>query len=228
MRDLTAKKPTSWLGADSLPCEVVHVGKGWGEHRLCKRAPARPCVFYSFGINRDYSFDTQYANETGCRGFGFDPTVNYLAQLEKNVTFLRMAATSLDENLNKHWYAVTSVPGFKKWQHHQQIAVLKMDCEGCEFAIAKDVAKEDPDFWWQVEQFAVEIHVPKKFMPTNEHVRELAHLFAQLEQAGLHLRDVMLTGCSPTDEASGCHPMLMQANFPCEPTKMCQNLLFAR
>ncbi|KAG2483029.1 hypothetical protein HYH03_018059 [Edaphochlamys debaryana] len=228
IQQLTASQPVTWLGASAQPCEIEHVGKGWGEHRLCQRSPAKPCVFYSFGISTDFSFDTQLAKLSECKGYCFDPTVSHDSQLGDNLLFFKTAASSLDEELNRHWDAWTSVPRFKKWQGHARISVLKMDCEGCEFAIARDVEREEPDFWQKVDQFAVEIHVPKKFMPTDEHVIELGRLFSQLELAGLHLRDAMMTSCSQEDESTGCHPMLQKVGYPCEKEQMCQNLLFAR
>ena len=42
------------------------------------------------------------------------------------------------------------------------------DCEGCEFAFARDILREDPDFLKHVDQLSIETHVSKAWMTTRE------------------------------------------------------------
>ena len=224
-----------------LPCTLRMFGSGMGEHTLCTfgddpraitrndRATSPCCVFYSFGISQDYSFDRELA-ELGCFGYALDPSVTYPSRLLPGVQFMQVAATAIgnDGTGPSMWDTVSSVPSLYRWLRHERVHVLKMDCEGCEFAIAQDVLRENPTFFHNVDQFAVEVHVPKIFMKTAYHAHNYALLLRQLREAGLELVHAHITGCHPDDEKSGCQPALAEAGYPCGPVKMCQNFLFAR
>jgi hypothetical protein len=208
-------------------CTIVPYGSANGEHNLCE-VNHNNCAFLSFGINRDYSFDKQLVTE-GCRGAGFDPSdlaSGYKAVLEKNLLFLAVGANSLDQ-VPAHW-VMSSVPGLAKLFNMHKLAVLKMDCEGCEYALARDIIIEDPYFFHRVEQFAVEIHVGKFLMTSKEHLQNYGRLLKLLIDAGLELQDASLAPCSPEDENKGCYPGLVENGYPCKFGIMCQNLLFAR
>jgi hypothetical protein len=53
---------------------------------------------------------------------------------------------------------VTSMPGLRRWLGHERVTILKADCEGCEYSLARDVLEEDPDFFQHIDQFTVEVH----------------------------------------------------------------------
>jgi len=138
-------------GVEQNKCSFRKYGTGWGAHELCEVKPSNNCKFVSFGISSDYTFDTDMANTAKCKGLALDPTVNHPSKLHDNVWFLNMGATSL-EQMPSSWI-VTSVPALLKWVKWDYIDVLKMDCEGCEYAIARDVLTEDPAFFrtcWSV------------------------------------------------------------------------------
>jgi len=182
--------------------------------------------FLSFGIANDYSFDTDLANKATCSGLALDPTIKHNSMLNDRVWFLCMGATTLEDP--PAGWMVTSVPGILKFAHWESIDVLKMDCEGCEYAIARDVLAEDPELFKRVGQFAIEIHISKKWIQSMEHLLNLGKLFVLLEDAGLSLITAELTTCLDVDEAPGCHEKLLELNFPCSQHHMCQNYLFAR
>lgn len=54
-------------------CELVEFSAG---HALCGPPPVadKKCVFFSFGINDDPSFDKTLAEKWNCHGFAGDPT----------------------------------------------------------------------------------------------------------------------------------------------------------
>lgn len=210
----------------SNKCDFVMYGEGWGGHELCAVNPSSSCRFISFGISFDYSFDTDLAKKALCKGLALDPTVSHPAKLSENVWFMAIGATTLDPP-PENWI-VTSVPSIMKWAKYESIDVLKMDCEGCEYALARDVLEEDPNFFDRVGQFAVEFHMSRKWCNTLDRVINLGKLYLLLEKAGIELISVKLSPCHPDDEAPGCHSKLVELDYPCKPTKMCQNLLFAR
>ena len=81
-----------------------------------------------------------------CRGFAGDPTVDHPSKLHPNVTFHNIAATMLQDNeervINKggtvEWWT-TSMPKLRYFLGMEKVDILKIDCEGCEVALARAV-----------------------------------------------------------------------------------------
>ena len=187
----------------------------------------RDCNFYSFGISRDYSFDVALADDFSCRGFAADPTVTHPSKLHERVTFHQVGAKMLSDSNPGNWFT-TSIPSLMRWRRDDRVDVLKMDCEGCEYSLAKDVVLEDPDFFHKVGQFAVEIHVSKVWLDSTEHLYSLGKLLKVMEEAGLRLSHASVEGCAPADEEPGCMQELLDTGIPCGMGKSCHNYLFAR
>lgn len=214
------------LKTDVVPtCDIELFGIGWGGHVLCNYEPGVPCNFYSFGIADDYSFDTDVANKWGCQGFAADPTVNRSSLLHPNITFHYIAAKTRSE---QNFPIVTSMPSLRKWLGHEHIAVLKMDCEGCEYSLGEDIVSEDPFFFQSVDQFPVEVHVSKTWLDTEDALHSLGLLYIFLESAGLELQHAAIGPCHPDHEKPGCMDELLQMDYPCGSGKSCHNYLFAR
>lgn len=168
------------------------------------------------------------ADDWGCRGVALDPSVTHPSKLHPNVTFHNISARTTDAAKDAQWDLVVTVPGLKKLFRHDHINVLKMDCEGCEYALGQDILHEDPDFLFSVDQLAIEIHVSQKWLKTEDQAHHLGILYALSKDAGLRLFETVFTPCSPDDEAPGCHPVLQEVGFPCQKEMMCIKLLFAR
>jgi hypothetical protein len=216
-QDLTAK------------CGARLFGSGFGHHMLCTRPrPVRPCYFYSFGISRDYSFDSDFANSTACVGVAADPTVTYPSTIHRGVYFTQMAASSYDPEDTAMFPLRTSVPGLRLTLKHERLSVLKMDCEGCEYALARDILDEDPNFFNHVDNFVVEIHYSKRWMKSNSHLYSLAALMHLLEEAGMELVHFELSGCSAEARATGIMPELKSLKLAPSLNLHCHNYLFAR
>ena len=104
-----------------------------------------------------------------------------------------------------------------------------MDCEGCEYSLAKDVTLEDPLVFHKVGQLAIEIHVSKRWLNSTEHMYSFRKLLKLLEGAGLHLADADVAGCASYDEDAGCMDPLKEISLPCGlPYGSCHNYLFSR
>jgi hypothetical protein len=216
-------------------CGARSFGSGWGHHFLCShRAQARKCFFYSFGISRDYSFDIDLANSTACYGFASDPTVTHSSKLHPRVFFTQMAAMSFDPVDTAQFVLRTTIPALRMLLGHDHVTVLKMDCEGCEYSLARDVLEQDPDFFKHVDQFAVEVHYSKRWMKTKNHLHALAALIELLENAGMDLVHFEAGGCSPEAQATGIIPevetleLIKSVRRPDGRDLHCHNYLFAR
>eukprot|EP00928_Gymnodinium_smaydae_P086973 TRINITY_DN7134_c0_g1_i1.p1 TRINITY_DN7134_c0_g1~~TRINITY_DN7134_c0_g1_i1.p1 ORF type:complete len:352 (-),score=53.72 TRINITY_DN7134_c0_g1_i1:215-1270(-) len=191
-------------------------------HTICGPPPRKPCFFISFGINDDPSFDREVAKTWGCRGFAGDPTVQHPSKLHELVTFHNVAATTLQDNeerlINKggttEWWT-TSFPKLRYFLGLEKIELLKIDCEGCEVALSRDMLREDPYFLHRVDQISIETHVTKTWMTTTEHVYYFGLMFALLEEAGFKMEWSSVFGCSKRHEVAGCMPELGKYHWPC-------------
>jgi hypothetical protein len=208
------------------PCELRIFGDGWGEHVLCDRRPALPCVFYSYGISTDFSFDTDLVETMGCTGVALDPTVVYGPLLAPGVLFLPLGAPMLDDAPAE--FPVISVPELMRTLGHTRLAVLKYYAEGAEFALSRDILAQDPTLLERVDQFAFEVHVSRAFMSTDDHFWAFGELLHLLYSSGHVLAHWEANACRLEDELGGCHPLLEELGYPCSFRHHCQNVLFVR
>lgn len=150
-----------------------------------------------------------------------DPTVNYPENLLPGVKFLKKGANLPHPRIEGPFL---SIPKLRKEMGHP-IFALKMDCEGCEYSLAVDIQKDDPDFFLSVLQFNFEVHLPKAFASTDTDVYNLGRLFRLMYLSDMKLVHVDDGRCGPPEQQEGCHPLLNSTGFPCEPG--CRSYLFA-
>jgi hypothetical protein len=113
---------------------------------------------------------------------------------------------------DEDWW-VTSMPKLRYWLGVKHVDIIKLDCEGCEFAFARDILREDPQFLLHVDQVSIETHVTKTWMQTREHLYYFGLHFALLEEAGFVMEWSQVFGCSKRHEDAGCIEKMY--GFPC-------------
>ena len=81
-------------------CKIVSVGVGYGMHEACEipQEKRNKCVFYSVGIEADYTFDKDLVDKYGCKGFALDPSVVHPSILTPNVIFMSIGSTLLTKH----------------------------------------------------------------------------------------------------------------------------------
>jgi hypothetical protein len=222
-------------------CNFTQFGRGQGAKLLCDfpsttaATSSSSCKFISFGINDEYSFDADLALRKNCKGFAADPTVVHPSQLQTPlVTFHNIGAKLLRGNeeqmhANTDWWS-TSIPSLRKFLNISNINVLKMDCEGCEYSLARDIVLEEgasSDFFHHVDQFSFEVHLTKLWMPDTESLYYLGLLFKLMDDAGLKSYQATLGSCSGRHERYGCLPQLKEIGYPSCPNS-CHDYLFVK
>jgi len=219
--EILEKNPSS----DSL----TKMGNNWGAHFIKdanNSMRGNPCIFYSYGISNDWSFDSDLSSQWKCTGFLLDPTVVHSSNLQPpNLYFLNFGAPLIDSG---NAINMISPQQLMKALGHKYISILKMDCEGCEYAMARESAMAGPEFWNHIGQLAIEVHLSKVWAKDDLHVVYIGLLFDMLYNHGFDLIHSYITGCHPLDEEPGCGDLLKEAAFPCSSGRMCHNYLFAK
>ncbi|KAJ3407391.1 F-BAR and double SH3 domains protein 2 [Chytridiales sp. JEL 0842] len=217
----TADTPASasgcdWgLDAESIACKTLakQYLRKFAEWHDPGKAPVSSCKIMATGIGW---------------GLGLDPSTNHpqlLVPEGAKVHFLPVGATVLDyaDEYDHSWYS-TSVPRLMKLMKWPKLHVLKMDCEGCEFSIARDVALEDPLLFERIDNFALEVHATKVWMKTWRHAHYLGLLLAQLDKAGLVMHEYAPGPCWAPDEEVGCSKEMEEAKIDEEYAKSLEKL----
>lgn len=99
-----------------------------------------------------------------------------------------------------------------------------MDCEGCEYALARDIIRDDPTFFQYVDQFVVEVHLPREWLNSTETVFYYGALLKMLDDNGFRLHDARALGCDPKHTKTGCFDPDLCGGM----LNMCHNYLFAK
>jgi hypothetical protein len=206
-------------------CRPIEYGIGYGSHSLCDHfvTDKFQCYFLSFGIQKDYSFDKMLHEKRNCTGLGLDPTTDYPSELTPGVSFLKAGANS-PQNWRFPDWEIWAVPTLRKKKFDHPLFALKMDCEGCEYSLAQDIIREDPNFFARVLQFNVEVHLPQAIVQTDQHVYDLGRLIRLIYLSGMELVHFDHGMCNPKEMVAGCHKLLRDIQFPCH--RSCRSYLF--
>ncbi|GJP66900.1 hypothetical protein CLOP_g23778 [Closterium sp. NIES-67] len=212
--------------APMYPCPREQRLGVWGEGGkwVCMLPTAfqsRPVV-YSVGSKESYSFEEDIAKATGATPLTFDPFISQDAQQRMlALPFLRYFPEGLSGRAklfkNRKMfsnYTFFTLPELMSTHHTTYIDVLKIDCEGCEIEVIRDLEQAmggDPKarlvrFGGRLPfgQLLVEfhkIHVPKVMLPLIYAIENLGYRIFHMEMNPL---------CSKCMEVSFIHESLVQ------------------
>jgi len=100
-------------------------------------------------------------------------------------------------------------PALRSFLGLSYLDFVKIDCEGCEVALARDILAEDPSFLTNVRQISIETHATTQWVNSTEELYYYALMFPLLEDAGFSLIWSSVFGCGRHEHA-GCRPEMGQ------------------
>lgn len=179
---LYSRSVMALIAKADLGHQVLRLGSDYGGWTICPERINSSSLVYSFGVGEDISFDLSLIEHYGCRIFAFDPTprsirwVN-MQRLPANFEMHPFGIAAFDgETLfyppdnpdhvshtilsrGKHNGKAIRLPvrrlgSIMHSLRHSRIDILKMDIEGAEYEVLKDVMTSELD----VSQILVEFH----------------------------------------------------------------------
>jgi FkbM family methyltransferase len=142
-------------------------GSDYGGWPLLDGTVSENDIVYSFGVGEDISFDKAVIEQFGCHVYAFDPTPRatyWISRQTLPVQFefhpIGIADTDGEADFfppaNPEYASFSNAPGGKQWSApirarvmrlqsimemlgHERISVLKMDIEGFEYAVIRDI-----------------------------------------------------------------------------------------
>ena len=190
--------------------ELEFHGSGYGGWAILGDSLDAHSIVYSLGVGKDVSFDLAIIGKYGCNVFAYDPTPRAVAFVAENVRDQRFrmhacavaeregqmklsspprhmrdqiscSAHAGDASGDSFEVPCTTVNRLWMQNNHSRCDVLKMDIEGCEFAVIDQGIR---DGWIRrVDQLMVEFH---HFLPGCS-IAQVRRAVAQLKQAGFSI-----------------------------------------
>ena len=161
---------------------VVHLGSEYGGYWIKEGSLNKESIVYSVGIGEDISFDLDLIDKYGCQVFGFDPTpksIDWIKTQEcpKEFVFTPWGVSDFDDeaefhppnNPNHVSHSLIKHKGVKSegvkakfrrlstiMDHfeHNVVDLLKLDIEGYEYAVIKDLVSSNVP----INQVCLEFH----------------------------------------------------------------------
>eukprot|EP00316_Scyphosphaera_apsteinii_P011794 CAMPEP_0119326450 /NCGR_PEP_ID=MMETSP1333-20130426/68439_1 /TAXON_ID=418940 /ORGANISM="Scyphosphaera apsteinii, Strain RCC1455" /LENGTH=430 /DNA_ID=CAMNT_0007334763 /DNA_START=130 /DNA_END=1419 /DNA_ORIENTATION=+ len=149
-----------------------------------------PCLVVSIGIGGEWDFEVDAA-QRGCQVHAFDPTIalrgvhEHFAKNNKGITFHYVGlgtSTSYRGGYNVGGPAdLSEVAHLPDLLHRigaagRRIDVLKMDCEGCEWAEFRYLRRHAPHTLCFVDQLLIELH-----LSTTLHLKDTSELIGMAQ-----------------------------------------------
>ena len=119
--------------------------------------PPRRCVVYSFGITEDNNFESELHERTSCDVFIFDRNAPQLVSKLQNMPRLNLLRKSLgtkEMSVSGEFWTLRQI---MQHYNHTFIDILKVDIDGNEYGVFRDVFEEFGDTV-PIEQLLLQIH----------------------------------------------------------------------
>lgn len=165
-----------------LDVPMVHLGSVYGGYWIQEDSLNKESIVYSVGIGEDLSFDLDLIDKVGCRIFGFDPTPKSIEWVKKQELPEEFEFTSwglsdfdgegefhppnnpdhISHSLIRHRGVQSTaikvtfrrLSTMMKHFGHEVIDLLKLDIEGSEYGVIKDIVQSNV----RVNQIILEFH----------------------------------------------------------------------
>jgi len=149
----------------------------------------QPCVAYSFGVGGNYEFEAYIVSQWHCAVHAFDPTRELRELHERSkpagVVFhykgLRGRHALPSQTVVNSYGSIdmsilSDLPFLLAENNHRYVDVLKIDCEGCEWAVFNSLDAE----WLgrHVQKLLVEVHFRGAY-PTKQQLRKFWNVTLQ-------------------------------------------------
>lgn len=159
---------------------------------------ARKCLAYSYGVNRDLSFELEMVGRTGCEVHAFDPTVGGVppdCKGNPHITFHKQALGPKSGPTDV-FMMVESLLDTMRRHNHTFIDVLKVDIEGSEWDTFRAM-------------------LPEKALPFGQllielHFRDVAEVFAFFENMDTHGFRIFMRETNHNPCAAGKLPIAVE------------------
>eukprot|EP00658_Telonema_sp_P-2_P048477 TRINITY_DN3687_c0_g5_i5.p1 TRINITY_DN3687_c0_g5~~TRINITY_DN3687_c0_g5_i5.p1 ORF type:complete len:1054 (+),score=180.25 TRINITY_DN3687_c0_g5_i5:410-3571(+) len=179
-----------WFSPDFVCPNMERIGRlGDGGKWVCELDQGleeeKPCVVYSFGARDDVTFEQEIIQRTGgqCEVHVFDPSVGGLPQYahqESKLTWHK-AALAAHSGPDKLWPVSNSLHGHMSVLGHTHLSLLKVDCEGCEWAVFEALIEGGLSL--PFSQLSIELHLDN-FTDHETSRSNMFKLFEGLEAQG--------------------------------------------
>lgn len=185
---------------------------------LCLVPEMEECSFMSFGVSGTASFESNLAETMQCKGFAVDPLESKDSKLNPSVSFQNFGISKMHEPEGEKEQKTlwnTTIPAISKFLNVGYTDVLRLDCQGCEIAMMRDILKEDPSFFHHIGQISVKKQTAKAFIDTEEDLYYFGLMFPLLEEAGHHLVKSKVHAGKPKYEKGECMSEFGEWGFHC-------------
>lgn len=169
------------------------------------------CLVYSFGLFQSSEWEQKMASIFGCDVYAFDPTSSFPEKIAPRVTFHKLglqgegtdnvAAThsttydAIDPSRLRTLGEIVALLGHE----HRHIDVLRLDCEGCEYGVLKELACNGDSHL--VKQLMVEFHFQKNLgLADDDDVLLAGEAIKCLEEERWGVVSIEKSGVGPDDQ----------------------------
>ena len=207
--DLKKKAAANAVAHINKKSDEKHLKKGGDNSNNKSEDSSKPCLVYSFGVHDSTDWETKMAREFKCDVYAFDPTSKFDTAAAPGVTFHKLGLQgagvdvstthsalydAIDPDKLRTLGEIRTMLGHEK----RQVDVLRLDCEGCEWGVLKQLACSDDSSL--VDQLMVELHFQKNLgIATDDDLLIAADAINCLEEKKWGLTSMEFSGCDPAD-----------------------------